>query len=111
MHHVISQTRRPDLKMNQGNLVELCKGCHDETTASLVWKHLNERRQTRRNYGDGDSSEDEYYGVGGDVCFRCGRSGHWASDCFAKTDRSGRYIGYDDDSDSDSDGWSSDDYY
>ena len=30
--------------------------------------------------------------VKSNVCFRCGRSGHWADDCFAKTHINGTYL-------------------
>jgi 5-methylcytosine-specific restriction endonuclease McrA len=38
-HHIISRghakkTNQPDLIDNPGNVVELCKSCHDQTTAS-----------------------------------------------------------------------------
>jgi hypothetical protein len=40
IHHIISQSmcdkmERPDLKINIGNLVELCKSCHDLTNHSF----------------------------------------------------------------------------
>ena len=47
-HHIISRgwskrNDRKDLIENPGNQVELCRPCHDKTTASLVRKHLEKR--------------------------------------------------------------------
>ena len=44
-HHIISRGQakklgRADLASNQGNIVWICRRCHDMTTASLVRKHL-----------------------------------------------------------------------
>jgi len=44
-HHLISQNRcknigKPEWIHNRGNIVELCRSCHDETTATLVRKQL-----------------------------------------------------------------------
>ena len=43
MHHIISQERcmkigREDWITNPGNIVELCKSCHDNTTASMFYR-------------------------------------------------------------------------
>ena len=45
-HHIISQgharkTNQLDLLTNQGNIVFLCRKCHNQTTASKAWKRLN----------------------------------------------------------------------
>ena len=44
-HHIISQhhavrTGQDELLENPDNLIELCKSCHDQTTASMVRKRL-----------------------------------------------------------------------
>ena len=52
-HHIISRghakkTNQLDLIDNPGNVVELCKGCHDQTTASKS-RYLLEKKQKRWN--------------------------------------------------------------
>jgi predicted GIY-YIG superfamily endonuclease len=49
----------------------------------------NRRRAYRRRYSESESDSDssEY-----DNCFRCGRSGHWADECYANTNYRGRRI-------------------
>ena len=47
-HHIISQhhakkTGQDDLITNPDNLIELCKRCHDQTTASMVRKRLTKQ--------------------------------------------------------------------
>jgi len=68
-HHIISQNRckvigRPEWIYNRGNIIELCRSCHDETTASLM-----------RNQGNRKVK----------VCLRCGRDSHNIAKCYAKT--------------------------
>ena len=48
-HHIISRghakkTGQHQLITNPGNVVELCKSCHDQTTASKSWYILNKKR-------------------------------------------------------------------
>lgn len=48
-HHIISRghakkTGQPQLITNPGNVVELCKPCHDQTTASKSWYLLNKMK-------------------------------------------------------------------
>jgi len=52
-HHIISQgharkTKQRDLITNHGNVVELCKSCHDQTTASKS-RYLLEKKEGRKN--------------------------------------------------------------
>jgi len=53
-HHIISQSyaRKNDQKeliRNPGNVVELCKPCHDKTPASMSWKYLSSKeRKTKK---------------------------------------------------------------
>lgn len=52
MHHIISQARciklgRDDLISNPGNIVELCKPCHDQTTASIT-SEINRGKDARK---------------------------------------------------------------
>ena len=54
VHHIISQSmcdkmERPDLKTNQGNLVELCKSCHDLTNHSYYREDRLSEKERRRN--------------------------------------------------------------
>ncbi len=47
------------------------------------------------SYKQEESSEEEEYEEQNEqdnACFRCGRSSHWARDCFAKTDIDGNWI-------------------
>lgn len=61
------------------------------------------------NVIDEESSDDEferYVNNCDDLCFTCGRKGHYASNCYAKTDLNGNYINNDsDDSDDDNDNY------
>lgn len=66
IHHIISQTRRPDFKFNKRNMIELCQYCHNETTASLVHNYLTSSRRSR---------------TATTACFRCGSSRHWYRNC------------------------------
>ena len=48
-HHIISRghakkTGQHQLITSPGNVVELCKSCHDQTTASKSWYKLNKKR-------------------------------------------------------------------
>ena len=52
-HHIISQghakkTKQRDLITNPGNVVELCKPCHDQTTASKS-RYLLQKKEGRKN--------------------------------------------------------------
>ena len=52
-HHIISQSyaRKNDQKHllnNPGNVVELCKKCHDKTPASMSWKYLSGKEKKVR---------------------------------------------------------------
>ena len=47
-HHIISRghakkTGQIELITNPGNIVELCKSCHDQTTASKAWYMLQKK--------------------------------------------------------------------
>lgn len=49
-HHLISQSRckkigKPEWVYNRGNIVELCRACHDQTTASLSRKALQWKKR------------------------------------------------------------------
>lgn len=52
-HHIISQghakkTKQRDLITNHGNVVELCKSCHDQTTASKS-RYLLQKKEGSKN--------------------------------------------------------------
>ena len=49
-HHIISQSyakknNQAKLIHNPGNVVELCKPCHNKTPASMSWKYLSSKEQ------------------------------------------------------------------
>ena len=49
-HHIISQSyakknNQKELIRNPGNVVELCKPCHNKTPASMSWKYLSSKEQ------------------------------------------------------------------
>ena len=49
-HHIISRghakkTGQKELITNPGNIVELCKSCHDQTTASKSWYLLQKKNR------------------------------------------------------------------
>ena len=49
-HHIISRghakkTKQLDLITNPGNVVELCKSCHNQTTASKSWYLLQNKNR------------------------------------------------------------------
>ena len=53
-HHIISQhharrTGRSDLLDNPDNAVELCRACHNQTTASMVRKRLTKQKGPLKN--------------------------------------------------------------
>ena len=53
MHHIISQARcrklgRDDLINNAGNIVELCKTCHDQTTASITSEIFRDKERSNK---------------------------------------------------------------
>ena len=53
-HHIISQghakkTKQLDLITNPGNVVELCKPCHDQTTASKSRYLLQKKENVRKS--------------------------------------------------------------
>lgn len=58
MHHIISQARckkirKEELINNPGNIVELCKNCHDNTTASMAHAKLSKIEYIREYKFDG----------------------------------------------------------
>jgi 5-methylcytosine-specific restriction endonuclease McrA len=62
IHHIISQSEYPELAEIPGNMVLLCRSCHEKTTS---YKLKNKKR------------------VKAVKCFKCGRAGHFAADCKA----------------------------
>ena len=39
VHHVIPISERPDLRLDQANLMSLCKSCHSAKTAKTLFSH------------------------------------------------------------------------
>ena len=87
-HHIIAQGRikrknlDPALLTDPGNLVEFCIHHHDMTTASLVRKELQERKEQEE--WERASKEMKRKGLVW-YCDRCGREGHERDTCAAKT--------------------------
>ena len=87
-HHIIAQGRikrknlDPALLTEPGNLVEFCIHHHDMTTASLVRKELQERKEQEE--WERASKEMKRKGLVW-YCDRCGREGHERDTCAAKT--------------------------
>lgn len=51
-HHIISQAQckklnRLDLISNPGNVVHICRHCHDKTTASMVRQHPDKKEKAK----------------------------------------------------------------
>lgn len=72
MHHIISQHRctkigKPEWINNAGNIVELCKACHDETTASISWEMERAKEWRRTSH----TRQNQIIEGGGDEPDRC----------------------------------------
>lgn len=86
-HHIISQghakkTGQKDLISNPGNVVHICRNCHDQTTASKSYRMLNEEYKGKPKKTVAKSRK----------CSRCGRTSHTASSCYAKTHANGKSL-------------------
>jgi len=63
MNHIISQARckkigKEEWIRNEGNIVELCKNCHDNTTASMAHAKLNAKSYSKEySFGGLDSKK------------------------------------------------------
>jgi ribosomal protein S14 len=67
----------------RGNYLE--SGSPVQIQSSLSYNSNNSYQNN--NYGSyEDSDSDSDSGGGSDSCFRCGREGHWSSNCYARTD-------------------------
>ena len=79
-HHIISQGHakkigQKGLISNPGNVVHICRKCHDQTTASMVRQHLEKKEE------GGARKKAKPKAV---TCGKCGRSGHNRTACYAK---------------------------
>ena len=89
-HHIISQghakkTKQRDLISNPGNVVHICRGCHDQTTASMVKKRLDKKdgvKQTKKKAKPKAKAKAKPKGT---TCGRCGHTGHNRTDCYTDT--------------------------
>lgn len=63
-----------------------CEYCDGAFKTRKEAEYHEEVQCHRRPQSESDEDTDE------GRCFRCGRSGHWVSDCYAKTDVNGRFI-------------------
>ena len=96
-HHIISQghakkTGQRELISNPGNVVHICRDCHDQTTASMVRTHLEKRELpiVRRTLTKGALEARDKKAMAkamakakakGVTCGRCGITGHNRTTC------------------------------
>ena len=76
-YHITSQDRAEKtsqewLMKSQGNIVHICRKCHDQTTASRAQTRFEKKPVVK-------PAEREYR------CGRCGRTGHNRRGCYAET--------------------------
>lgn len=88
-HHIISQghakkTNQKHLISNQGNVVMICRDCHNQTTASMVRKRLEKEESKAK-----PRAKSKRKAKAKRLCSRCGRDSHTVSKCYAKTTTDG----------------------
>ena len=89
-HHIISQghakkTGQDDLISNQGNVVLICRKCHDQTTSSMVRKHLEEKDSKKSKPRSLSKPKPKPKPRSEWRCSRCGRTSHNRTQCYAQT--------------------------
>jgi hypothetical protein len=94
-HHIISQghakkTGQDELISNPGNVVHICRDCHDQTTASMVKKRLDKKELSFEagtlTVGALEARDKKAKGLAnpklkGVTCGRCGITGHNRTTC------------------------------
>ena len=111
-HHIISQNRikskglDPKLFDDPGNLVEYCQYHHDQTTASLAWKHFEKEKKKGKKKGKSKPNIGLEYKkkhkqklaakkgkkLKEVVCAKCYHVGHESKDCRARNFRDPNHI-------------------
>jgi hypothetical protein len=86
---VISEKRKQHYQENKEEIIWCCEYCDKEFVDE---KNCDYHIQNCKYNNEDDESEDDDDDDNDVVCFRCGREGHYATDCYASKHINGKYL-------------------